>query len=302
MKLISKTFYSILVLLLLTTLVGVTSRVNAQEGGLSMTPVDTEIRAKQGDVINQSFSLTNTYSTQLGFVVTFGEVVDNAVKEIPDSESYLQADVRNFVLLSGETQTINFSFTVPSTLVDGFYAPVVIVKSTSESTGAAVSAALGHRINLFVSGSGQYQAALDLYKFSYSDDNAFDNTIAIDVAYVNSGVYPTKVLGRFQIVDDNGNVVFQRVINEALLYLSKDKTFEETFLYDFNILDTLNSSHKTAELQLTDAYTGKTQVFRIDLNTQNKSLYILIAGGIGLLVLVLAASTSAKKRKRKSNT
>ncbi len=302
MKLISKTFYSILVLLLLTTLVGVTSRVNAQEGGLSMSPVDTEIRAKQGDTINKSFSLTNTYSAPLEFVVSFGEVVDNAVKEILDSESYLQADVRRFTLESGQTQTINFSFTVPSSLVDGFYVPVVIVKTTSQSTGAAVSAALGHRINLFVSGSGQYQASLDLYKFSYSDENAFDNTIAIDVAYVNSGVYPTKVLGRFQIVDDNGNVVFQKVINEALLYLSKDKSFEETFLYDFNILDTLNSSHKTAELQLTDAYTGKSQVFRIDLNTQNKSLYILIAGGIGLIVLVLASSANSKRRKRKSNT
>ncbi len=298
MKLALKTFNTLAILLLLTTLIGVLSRVNAQTGGISMTPVETEIRATQGDPASGSFVITNNHDKTLGFLVNYGEVQDDKVTEVADSASFLAADVRSFVLQPGQSQTINFSFTVPSTQVDGFYVPVVIVRGSEESEGAAVVAAIGHRINLFVSGNGQYKSAIQLNSFDYTDSNSFDSNISVDVNYTNAGTYPSKILGRFQIVDQNGNVLYQRVINEGLKYLSAGNSLDETFSFDFNILDTITSAQKTAELQLTDTYTGQTQVFRLDITTQNKTLYVLIGGGVGIILLTLVGGSASRRRKK----
>jgi hypothetical protein len=84
--------------------------------------------------------------------------------------------------------------------------------------------------------------------------------------------------------------------------LSPDKSIDETFKYDFDILDTLLSRSKQVELQLTDTFTGKSQVFRMDLVTENKSLYIIMGGTVSVIVLWGLSKFLKRKLQRKDKS
>jgi hypothetical protein len=270
--------------------------------GMSMYPFETEIRAKQGDTVTGSFILKNNHTTPFGFELSYGEIYGEEIRELSDEESFLHASVREFVVLPNEEQIIYFDFLIPANLNDGFYVPLIILKNIGLGEGTTLKAAIGHRINLFVSGNQSYESEVDLYKYEYIDENKYDSSVDITFGFKNVGDFPSKILTRLQVIDNRGNVYLQKVVNENLRYLSPDKSIDETFKYDFDILDTLLSRSKQVELQLTDTFTGKSQVFRMDLVTENKSLYIIMGGTVSVIVLWGLSKFLKRKLQRKDKS
>lgn len=277
--------------------------VQAQEiEGMSMYPFETEIRAKQGETVTGSFILKNNYDTAFGFELSFGEVYGEEIRELSDEESFLQSSVREFIVLPNEEQLIYFNFIVPANLNDGFYVPLIILRNIGLGEGTTLKAAIGHRINLFVSGNQSYESEIEMYSFDYTDESQYDGIIDINIGYKNSGLFPSKILARVQVIDNRGNVYLQKVINENLRYLSPDKVVEESFKYEFDFLDTVLSPNKVVELQLTDTFTGKSQVFRIDIPTQNRTFYTVAGGTASVVILYVLSRFLKKKLQRRTKS
>ncbi|MFC1789481.1 WxL protein peptidoglycan domain-containing protein [Patescibacteria group bacterium] len=144
------------------------SRVFAQNAGISLavSPLVFEITGNPGEVIENQIKITNRSESQIEIKISIEDIAPSdeaghVVVEPAETETYsiarwVQTDLVNFPLESGEAQWVKFKITIPENAEPGgHYGSIVAAGSVvagSQATGAFIVPRIGVLVLLNVPG------------------------------------------------------------------------------------------------------------------------------------------------------
>ncbi len=202
MKNFTKNFWKTLLIICISTLIGIVGKADAAQDpgrGYTVTPPIFELKANPGDTLKEVVSVYNNGSDDLSMFATtenlktIGEVGQVEVSKndegLPSLKKWVDIKPANFDLKKGATQNVTFTIRVPGNASPGGHFATVLFGTkggNTQGTGTAISQRVGTLVLLTI--AGQTKETANILSFEPEKKLFWNNqTIKFDLKVKNNG-------------------------------------------------------------------------------------------------------------------